>query len=128
MNAVSTNEATGLPVSPPVSVSPRALCIRQLNDALRTSLGGGRWMLTTGFRALPPRLQVELLQAVRTFDAFDAGNDPWGEHDFGAVEAGGVRVFWKIDCHDPELRSLSADLADPARIVRVLTVMLAEEY
>ncbi|MCG9081578.1 DUF3768 domain-containing protein [Laribacter hongkongensis] len=82
-------------------VSPPALRIRQLNDALRTSLGGGRWMLTAGFRALPPRQQVDLLQAVRAFDAFDAGNDPWGEHDFGAVEAGGVRV---------------------------LTVMLAEEY
>lgn len=109
-------------------VLPPALRIRQLNDALRTSLGGGRWMLTAGFRALPPRQQVELLQAVRTFDAFDAGNDPWGEHDFGAVEAGGVRVFWKIDCHDPELRGLSADPADPARTVRVLTVMLAEEY
>ncbi|MCG9099159.1 DUF3768 domain-containing protein [Laribacter hongkongensis] len=109
-------------------VLPPALRIRQLNDALRTSLGGGRWMLTAGFRALPPRQQVGLLQAVRTFDAFDAGNDPWGEHDFGAVEAGGVRVFWKIDCHDPELRGLSADPADPARTVRVLTVMLAEEY
>ncbi|MCG9097698.1 DUF3768 domain-containing protein [Laribacter hongkongensis] len=111
-------------------VSPPALRIRQLNDALRTSLGGGRWMLTAGFRALPPRQQVELLQAVRTFDAFDAGNDPWGEHDFGAVEAGGVRVFWKIDCYDydPELRGLSADPADPARTVRVLTVMQAEEY
>ena len=31
MNAVSINEATGLPVSPSVSVSPRTLRIRQLN-------------------------------------------------------------------------------------------------
>jgi Protein of unknown function (DUF3768) len=24
-------------------------------------------------------------------------NDRYGEHDFGAVEHGGVKIFWKID-------------------------------
>jgi len=32
---------------------------------------------------------------VRAFDAFTNDNDPHGEHDFGAIDEGGVRCFWK---------------------------------
>jgi len=34
---------------------------------------------------------------VRAFDDFTDDNDTWGEHDFGSVDEGGVRCFWKID-------------------------------
>lgn len=102
--------------------------IRELNDAFRRSFTGGRVTMTAGVAALAPEELAGLLDRVRTFDRFDAGNDPHREHDFGAVELAGVRYFWKIDYFDPELKFGSEDPADPARTVRVLTVMLAAEY
>ena len=62
------------------------------------------------------------------FDDFCAANDPYGEHDFGVVEAEGHTIFFKIDCYDRELNYGSPDPADPAVTERVLTIMLAEEY
>ena len=85
-------------------------------------------MMTAGVAALSETERAGILAAVRTFSAFDADNDPHGEHDFGAVEVGRVRCFWKIDAYDRDLRFGSPDPADPAVTVRVLTVMLAEEY
>ena len=67
--------------------------IAQLNDALRTSLTGGRLMVTAGVSALPPSTQVDILRAVQAFDSFTPDNDPHGEHDFGRVEIGDCFVF-----------------------------------
>jgi hypothetical protein len=41
------------------------------------------------------------------FKDFSAGNDPHNEHDFGAIEVDGNKIFWNA---------------------RVLTIMLAREY
>ena len=41
-----------------------------------------------------------MLEAVRTFADFTADNDPYGEHDFGAVEIDSRRCFWKIDLYE----------------------------
>ena len=102
--------------------------IRQLNDQLRHSLRGGVLVTTAGVRALGEARQLEILKAVAEFDRFDADNDPYGEHDFGALELGTDRLFWKIDYYDHALTSHSSDPADPALTKRVLTIMLAEEY
>jgi hypothetical protein len=102
--------------------------VRALNDALRQSFSGGRAVITNGIAALPDDMRAAVLAAVQAFDQFDADNDPYGEHDFGAVEVGGLRVFWKIDCYDRALTFASPDPADPAVTCRVLTVMLADEY
>jgi hypothetical protein len=102
--------------------------IAQLNDVLRTSFTGGRLMVTAGVSALPPSTQVDVLRAVQAFNSFTADNDPYGEHDFGRVEVGDCLVFWKIDYYDETLRYSSEDPADPALTVRVLTIMLTEEY
>jgi hypothetical protein len=67
--------------------------IRTLNDRLRRSMMGGRVVLTSGVYALPPEVKEKVLQAVRSFDAFDNGNDPHKEHDFGNFELGGERYF-----------------------------------
>jgi hypothetical protein len=68
------------------------------------------------------------LQAVQAFDGFDAGNDPYGEHDFVAVEVDGLKVFGKIDYYDLDMEGGSPDPGDPAVTARVLTIMLAEDY
>ncbi|MGH7025423.1 MAG: DUF3768 domain-containing protein [Caulobacteraceae bacterium] len=107
----------------------RAERIRELNDAFRA--GGasmGRWMITRGVAALAAEFVALAVQSVRDFDRFDADDDPWGEHDFGAFDLVGERPIWKIDYYDPSLSHGSANPADPAVTARVLTVMLPEEY
>ena len=106
----------------------RAKRIADLNDAFRTSLAGGRVVVTSGVAALGHRTQVEALRAVQAFNAFTPDNDPYGEHDCGFLKAAGREFFWKIDAYDPSLTRHSDDAADPAVTVRVLTVMLTEEY
>ena len=102
--------------------------IAALNDAFRRTFLSGHVVETPGVLALPEIERIALLSAVRRFDAFDTGNDPHGEHDFGVVEVGGRRCFWKIDAYDRDLRGHSPDPAYPAVTTRVLTLMLAEEY
>ena len=72
--------------------------IRALNDAFRSTFVGGAVMITVGVEAMPLDQRRSLLEKVRAFDADD--NDPHGEHDFGAVDEGEVRCFWKIDYYD----------------------------
>ena len=102
--------------------------IRELNDQFRKSLMGGRILMTPGVSALSSEQTVELLTAVKAFDSFTEDNDPNGEHDFGAIDLHGRKHFWKIDYYDPSLTYGSEDAADPSKTVRVLTIMLADEY
>src|SRR5579863_2040488 len=74
--------------------------IRALNDAFRRTFVGGAVMITSGVEAMPLDQRRSLLQKIRDFTAFDEGNDPHHEHDFGAVDEGGVRCFFKIDYYD----------------------------
>ena len=96
--------------------------IRRLNDRLRTTLTGGKVMMTAGIAALEPDVQAHVIAAVRTFDAFTEDNDPWAEHDFGAVEIDGQRVFFKVEYYDKSLRAQSPDATDPTVTTRVLTI------
>ena len=102
--------------------------VRQLNDAFRRSFVGGVVVVTAGVEALPRERRGSLLGKVRAFDGFTEDNDPHGEHDFGVVDDGDVRCFWKIDYYDREMELMSPDPADPAVTTRVLTIMLADEY
>lgn len=102
--------------------------IRALNDAFRTSLVGGKVLLTVGVSALPEADRTAVIDMVRTFEAFDRGDDPYGEHDFVAVEHGGERYFAKIDYYAPDLRFGSERPADPESTIRVMTIMRADEY
>ena len=90
--------------------------VRALNDAFRCSFIGGRVIVIAG------------VMTVRAFDRFDTDNDPHGEHDFGTVAVGDVRVLWKIDTFDRALTCPSCDPADPTVTTRVLTVILSKEY
>jgi hypothetical protein len=88
----------------------------------------GQTYFTSGVSALGIAFSAEALAAVRRFDAFTPDNDPPEEHDFGAVTVAGQELFWKIDNYDLSRRFGSEDPADPAQTVRVMTIMLAEEY
>lgn len=85
-------------------------------------------MMTSGINALPDGVKARILEKVRTFDAFSSENDPHHEHDFGAFEEGGHKVFFKHDYYDAAMQFGSEDPADPSKTTRVLTIMLAEEY
>lgn len=106
------------------------LTLAERNDAFRQSFLFGRVYLTHGIRFLPDADQSRIVEAVQKFDDFTEDNDPYGEHDFGSIDFDGLpKVFWKIDYYDKASPSVgSADPNDPAKTLRVLTIMLAEEY
>ena len=106
-------------------MSSNAQRICELNDAFRTSLSGGRVMMTAG---IDGDVKAAIIREVATFNDFTADNDPHGEHDFGAIEVAGLRVFWKIDAYDPTMTCGSEDPANPDVTTRVMTIMLADEY
>jgi len=81
--------------------------------------------MTQDVAALPLRDQIAITMKVIQFDAFTPENNPHGEHDFGAFENEGRRIFWKIDCYDAACEFGAEDPADPAQTTRVLTIMLA---
>ncbi len=102
--------------------------IRELNDIFRTTWLTGKVLMTCGVQSLAETTQSRVVEAVQSFTAFTADNDPHGEHDFGVVTVDGCKVFWKIDYYDLTLQYGSEDPANPAVTKRVLTIMLAEEY
>ena len=103
--------------------------VRELNDRFRSQgLRNGSVLLTIGIQERGGAFAVAAVKAVRAFDDFGEDNDPWGEHDFGAVEVEGEKVFWKIDYYDPSLSQGSENPANEGCTHRVLTIMLPSEY
>ena len=102
--------------------------ICMLNDELRKHLIGGGAVMTPGIASLGPEAVKRLVQTLSTYSDFCAANDPYSEHDFGAFDFDGHRVFFKIDYYDKSLTSHSPDPSDPSVTERVITIMLAEEY
>lgn len=102
-----------------------AACSGQIafrNDVFRRS--GAGMVLTQGVRELKDL--GKLLEAVRGFTAFTWENDPHGERDFGTIQWGSEKVFWKIDYYDQNLEYWEDPTSNKCR--RVITVMLANEY
>ena len=103
--------------------------IADLNDKFRKNLpAGGRVYMTAGVNGNGSEFVAKALAKVIAFDDFNADNDPHREHDFGSFELEGEKLFWKIDYYDLKAEFGSEDPADPKKTLRVLTVMLAEEY
>ena len=105
-----------------------AQSIALLNDQARTTLTNCKLMVTRGIDLLGEEAVDCILDLVKRFDDFSERNDPFGEHDFGAIEYEGNTVFWKIDYCDLDLINHSPDPSDPLVTRRVLTIMLGEEY
>ena len=114
--------------SQPTDGRTRSARIAELNDRLRTTLAGGKVMMTAGVQAHGAAFIAKAVTTMKVFAAFDADNDPHHEHDFGAFEVDDHRLFFKVDYYSPDMESGSEDSADPTKTVRVLTLMLAEEY
>lgn len=102
--------------------------IAALNDAFRTTLMGGRIMMTAGINALPDRTKANILTAVRNFSDFNEDNDPHREHDCALFDVDGERCMFKIDYYDKTMEFGSEDPANPEVTTRVLTIMLVSEY
>lgn len=85
-------------------------------------------MLTLGIQEKGSEFAVAAVRAVRDLDNFSDENDPWGEHDFGAIELDGEKVFFKIDYYDLSLQQGSKNPANEGCTHRVMTIMLASEY
>jgi len=106
----------------------RATRIADLNDKFRKGLASDRVHMTAGINAKGSEFVGKALVRVMAFDHFNADNDPHGEHDFGSFELEGEKLIWKIDYFDLAAEFGSEDPTDPKKTLRVLTVMLAEEY
>jgi hypothetical protein len=107
----------------------RAKRIAALNDHHRANLfTSGRTVITSGVQAKGELFVAAAFLKVTTFNTFNGDNDPYRERDFGGFEQDGETLFWKIDYYDPTGATGSEDPADPEKTLRVLTLMLAEEY
>jgi hypothetical protein len=102
--------------------------IRTLNDRLRQNFSEGTAVMTCGVAALGAETVARIVKTVAVYDDFCHANDPHQEHDFGAFEADGPVIFFKIDYYDKNLKYHSPDAADRSVTGRVITIMLAEEY
>lgn len=103
--------------------------IRELNDLARTAMGvASEVFRTEGIAELPQEEQSAIREKVEKFNDFNKDNDPHGEHDFGAFEHNGRKIFWKIDYYNKDCSMGSEDPSDPSQTTRVLTIMFAEEY
>ena len=109
-------------------MDPRTQRIRSLNDELQQNLATGVAVMTPGVTALGQEAVDRIVKTIAVFDDFCNANDPHEEHDFGSFEAEGHTIFFKIDYFDRNLKYHSPDPTDPAVTMRVITVMLADEY
>ena len=112
---------------------------RRLNDMTRSQpeIANASWVMTQGIAALlicddganqpkpDPSRFATLRATLAMFNHWPKGNDPYEEHDFGAFDLFGQRLFFKIDLYEDE--SVKGK-NDPPAVRRVLTIMLAEEY
>jgi hypothetical protein len=109
-------------------MEPKTARIAALNDVMRQNLIGGMAVITPGVAALGQEAVARIVKTIEVYDDFCHANDPHEEHDFGAFDADGKRIFFKIDYFDKTLSMHSPDASDPTVTKRVITIMLADEY
>lgn len=103
----------------------------KLNDEFRSQIltgqyGHNRVIFTSGVSPLP--YLKGIMQEVVDFNTFNENNDPYGEHDMGALNINNIKFFWKIDYYDIQEKFMSPDPSNPEVTKRVLTIMKASEY
>jgi hypothetical protein len=116
---------------------------RRLNDLTRArpETVNASWVMTQGVLHLmtgdadAPDASTRAVQrvtmlraAIAQFSDWAEGNDPYGEHDFGAFDLLGERLFFKIDYYHPDHDTHAPVPSNIELCRRVLTVMRADEY
>jgi len=113
---------------------PNSDKIRELNDRFRKNHDQsvpGKIVFTSGLLSLikeNDKSVEDVVLQVGNFDEFTEDNDPHKEHDFGAFEFCGAKIFWKFDYYDPDIMHGSSDASDITKTFRMLTVFLVSEY
>ena len=106
--------------------------IATANDTFRKSIlrgkrKDGKAVMTSGIQALGSLTRAYIFQRIINHSQFPAGDDPYGEHDFGVIEAVNLpRIYWKIDYY--ENSDIEYGTEDKINCYRVLVIMLADEY
>ena len=94
------------------------------NDFHRDTLcayPGASMVITRGVK---PNKEA-VLSALVEFKGFTPGDDPYGEHDFGAFDVDGTRYYFKWE----DWTDVPVDMALPEGMgPLLLTVMRADEY
>ena len=108
--------------------NPTTARVRALNDELRAHGRGGLVLVTRGLLEHGLPFAARVRAAIAKDHTFSQANDPYAEHDFGALVITGNRIFWKIDYYDETRTHGSPDPSDPEVTQRVMTIMLADEY
>lgn len=115
----------------PIQRKDTTALTRELNDNFRRDIFNnnlGTLIFTAGVVALADSDLFALADEVRCFEDFNESNDPYEEHDFGAVAFHGIKYFFKIDYYDLAIKRHSPDKYDPTLTRRTLTIMRADEY
>ena len=103
--------------------------IATLNDNFRKTFTGGQVLLTAGIAAMSSEDKANIVSLVQNFNDFNEDNDPYSEHDFGSFDYKGNKIFWKIDYYDRfNTHFASENPADISKTLRILIILLAEEY
>ena len=103
--------------------------IATLNDTFRKTFTGGQVLLTAGIAAMSSEDKANIISMVQNFNDFNDDNDVYGEHDFFSIDYKGNKIFAKIDYYDRfNTHFASENPADISKTLRILTILLAEEY
>ena len=120
-----------MPQSRPVPISDLGRANNRFREqVLQGRPGHHRILSTQGIQALGQVAVQEILYLVLSFkeEDFREEFEPHGDRDFISAIYKGMKVWAKIDTYDTTLEWMSPDPADDAVTVRVLTILLPEDY
>lgn len=101
--------------------------LAKINDQNRSAFKRSvDFQIAYTFRVFDSPNFQNIIDAVKKFNDFNEGDDPYGEHDFGAFVLDGIKYFWRIDYFDEDFQ-YGADPYTQLFYSR-LTIMEAEEY
>ena len=102
--------------------------IRELNDAFRTTLIGGRVVLSAGVRILSECLRRRVMRTLQSSRALRSFGKPNPEHESGTFTVQDIEFYWTIDYYDSTPEFAVRDPSDQVSTKRVLTLMLSSEH